>query len=54
VKDNQSGQLGRNAIYVGYCCEDQTRAAEMEWAEKERFLGSKENYREEFGLLQFK
>jgi hypothetical protein len=40
VRGNQSGQLGRKAVWAGYSCGDQT-GSKIEWARKERFLGRK-------------
>jgi hypothetical protein len=48
VEDNQ---LGQKTICVGYYCGDQTACRNrMNW--KREILGSKENYGEQFGLLQ--
>jgi hypothetical protein len=53
VEDNQSGRLGRKAVWARYCCEDQTGCQNRMGWERE-ILGPKENCEEEFGLLQFK
>jgi hypothetical protein len=53
AEDSQSVQLGRKAIWVGYCCGDQTCCQNVMGWERE-ILEPKENCGEEFRLLQFK
>jgi hypothetical protein len=50
VEDSQSGQLGRRAIWVRYCCGDETDYQNRMGWERE-ILRPKENCGEKFGLL---